>query len=150
MSRDAAAPAIAALLKGRVTPFLFGPIGKERFAQGAANTLAAGTVTIQTAAAIGSATITLATPLLTQTVFKALDYLQVGNYLYVVLEDAVSNGAGVVTVKLFNRLRAATSVADVVTFSSPQGLFRVATNTTQWDVDTATTYGLGFDLVESF
>lgn len=152
MTRDQAAPAIAALLQGRVTPFLFGPIGKNRFPRGDASVVdqAASLITVRTAASQGAATLAIATPLVGRTVFKALDYIQVGNNLYAVLKDVTTDNSGNATITLFNRLRADVAINAPITYNNPQGLFRVAGNSTKWDEDVATVVGLGFDLVESF
>lgn len=152
MTRSKGAAVIAALLQAKTTPMLFGPTGKERYPQGDAQLLdpTVTPITIGAAAIAGASSVTIATPLLTRTALKALDYVQIGNNLYAATADVVTDASGNGTLKLFPTLRANAAIGDVLTFNAPQGLFYAVGNMTQWQRDLGDFYTFGFDLVEAF
>ena len=58
-------------------------------------------------------------------ILKAGDWLQIGNYLYRVLEDVNSDGSGNCTFEVWPNLRAAPDDDDPITVANPKGLFRL-------------------------
>ena len=85
--------------------------------------------------------------------FLAGDYISIGTgstkQLFKVLSDANTDGGGDVTVDIFPSLRTALSGSESVTVSSPTGIFRLATNEMNWQVQTASIYGLSFSAIEA-
>ena len=79
---------------------------------------------------------------------KAGDYIQVGSYMYKVLEDVNTDGAGAATLNIWPSLRSYPNGSSIVV-SNPKSLFRLSENTTNWSVDTAQIYGVSFSAVEA-
>lgn len=83
---------------------------------------------------------------------KRGDYFGIGSgstaRLYKVLTDATA-AAGAMTLDIWPRLRESPADNAVVTTSSATGLFRLASNDTEWSVDLARIYGLSFAAVEA-
>lgn len=59
-------------------------------------------------------------------VLKAGDWMQVGNYLYRILEDEDSDISGNATFDIWPNLRSIPADNDPITITNPKGLFRVA------------------------
>jgi hypothetical protein len=153
MTRAKGMAVIAALLAAQKTPMMFGPTGAERYPQGTASTIADPTATPITVAAnatAGANSVSIATPLLSSTVFKAMDYVQLGNNLHICTADVTTDTGGNATLNLFPTLRANANVGDIVTFNAPQGQFYAIGNVTQWQRDLGDIYTFGFDIVEAF
>lgn len=68
--------------------------------------------------------------------------------LHKVLADSASDANGLATLDLWPRIRQADDFARLIA-QNPVGLFRLASNETQWDVDAASFYGLGFSAMEA-
>ena len=83
---------------------------------------------------------------------KRGDYVQIGTggsaRLYKVLADATAAG-GAMTLDIWPRLRESPADNAVVVTTSTVGLFRLASNDTEWSVDEASIYGLTFAAVEA-
>jgi hypothetical protein len=81
------------------------------------------------------------------------DYFQLGSgataRLYVVLNDADSDGAGLATLDIWPPLRASPADSEALVINSPAGLWRMATNILDWDTDEAALYGISFDAAEA-
>ena len=58
-------------------------------------------------------------------ILKAGDWLQVGNYLYTVMQDANSDGTGNATFDIWPNLHSAPADNDAITVVNPKGLFRL-------------------------
>lgn len=84
---------------------------------------------------------------------KAGDWLQLGSgsstRLHKVSQDATANGSGQVTLDIWPRLRSSPSDNAAVTISSPKGIWRLARNDQDWDIDLALIYGLSFSAIEA-
>jgi hypothetical protein len=78
------------------------------------------------------------------------DYIQVGNRLYKLLEAEDSNSLGKATFDIFPNLRESPGDGDAVITSNCKGTFRLASNDTEWDVDSAMIYGISFKAMEAF
>ena len=79
---------------------------------------------------------------------KAGDYIQVGSYMYKVLEDVNTSGAGAATLNIWPGLRDYPNGSSII-ISNPKSLFRLSDNQTNWSVDMARIYGVAFSAVEA-
>lgn len=81
------------------------------------------------------------------------DYIQLGtgstSRLYKVLVDASSDSAGGVTLDLWPDLRILTTDSEAVVVASAVSTFRLASNVTSWNLDTAEFYGIDFSVIEA-
>ena len=89
------------------------------------------------------------TPTVTMTgSLKAGDYIQLGSAgnsrLHQVLEDQSGSG----TLEIWPALRVTYTNA-TVTFNSPKGVFRLASNVTSWSINNTSAYGISFEAVEA-
>lgn len=79
---------------------------------------------------------------------KAGDYIQLGSAstakLHQVLVDQTGNG----TLEIWPGLRADYTSASV-TFNNAKGVFRLATNVSEWSINNSSAYGITFDGVEA-
>lgn len=84
---------------------------------------------------------------------RAGDYISLGSgvntHLHKVLTDANTDSIGDVTVDIWPELRTSPANNDPVTVSSCKGLFRLASNLTEFSIDVATIYGIEFECIES-
>jgi len=84
-------------------------------------------------------------------ILKAGDWLQVGtgssSRLYKVMVDANSNGSGQATLTLWPRISPLAVPADnaALTLSFPKGVFRLADDGQDWDIDEIHVYGVTFN-----
>ena len=85
-------------------------------------------------------------------IMKAGDWFQLGttsaSRLYKVMADADSDGSGDSTLTIWPRLRTSPADNAALTVSSPVGRFMLASNDSEWSIDTASFYGLSFQAVE--
>lgn len=77
--------------------------------------------------------------------FKAGDYLQLGTSdtnarIYMVLQDASTNGSGEVTVDIWPDLYASPSNSATITVSNPRGLFKLQNNFTEYTITNARSF----------
>jgi len=151
MKRATAAKWLAFFMKlhGRKGTFLLGDADCKT-AQGAIT----GSVTLNTAIAIGDYDIELSTSLnSTSNVFKAGDYIQIdtgsASKLHMIVEDASTNGSGVATVTIEPPIKTAASSGTTVTYSDAKGLFRMDTNELGWDADYLSKFGITFSCTEA-
>ena len=83
-------------------------------------------------------------------ILKAGDKFQLGNFLYMVLQDADSNGSGQATLDIWPRLRSATVDDESLITVKPKGIFRLPNQINQlWSADEAQIYDVGFSAVEA-
>lgn len=77
--------------------------------------------------------------------------LSFGNYprLHKTLTDTASDGSGNATLDLWPNLRLSPADTDTITTSNCKGVFRLAENITQWDLDEQLTYGISFKCQEA-
>lgn len=80
------------------------------------------------------------------------DYIQLGSgadsRLYMVTNDVDSDGAGAAAIDIWPRLRVAYPDASAITVSACRGVFRLAKNSREIDIDRGLVYGVAFDAVE--
>lgn len=83
-------------------------------------------------------------------VLKAGDYIQIGQRLYMVLDDVSANGSGAATFDIFPKLRESPTNGTSIVTSNTVGLFRLASSDPDiYDVDRAKHYGISFSAVEA-
>jgi len=79
---------------------------------------------------------------------KAGDYLQVGagasSSLHKVLVDVDSDNGGNVTIDIWPSIKTAPADNSAIVVSSAKGLFRLTSNETSWNVNSASLYGITF------
>ena len=88
----------------------------------------------------------------TNNVFKAGDYIQIGSYLYMVIEDVNSNGSGEANVKIEPALRSSIETINddtTVVYSNTTTLMRLDTNELGWQTDKVSKYGISFSASEA-
>ena len=82
-------------------------------------------------------------------IMKAGDYIQLGNFLYIVTKTTNSDGSGNATLELFPRIRTANADNTLITVSNCKGLFRLNAPGASWTIDAIKTFGLSFGAVEA-
>ena len=89
----------------------------------------------------------------TTDVFKKGDYIQINSYMYLVTDDASSNGSGEADVKIEPALRQSIeTISDntIITYgSSAKTVWRMDDNTLGWDGDRVSRYGFNFSCTEA-
>lgn len=84
---------------------------------------------------------------------KAGDYIQLGastsSTLHKVLSDVNTNSSGQAALDIFPAIRTAPPDGSAVTVSNARGVFRLASNETNWSINEAVRYGIGFAAVEA-
>jgi len=88
----------------------------------------------------------------TDNVFKAGDYIQIGSYLYMVIENANSNGSGESDVKIEPALRQGIETINddaTVLYTNTTTLMRLDTNEFNWDTNEVSNYGISFSCSEA-
>ena len=83
-------------------------------------------------------------------ILQAGDYLQIGNRLYQVLQDANSNGSGFCEVEVFPSVRETLADNAAVITSNPKGLFRLdSSEVATYETDKERLYNISFTAVEA-
>tara|TARA_R100000664_G_scaffold16707_1_gene25527 strand:+ start:153 stop:779 length:627 start_codon:yes stop_codon:yes gene_type:complete len=88
----------------------------------------------------------------TNNVFKAGDYIQIGSYLYMVIEDVNSNSSGEANVKIEPALRSSIETINddtTVVYSNTTTLMRLDSNELGWQTDKVSKYGISFSASEA-
>jgi len=83
----------------------------------------------------------------TSNVFKAGDYIQINSYLYMVIENATSNGSGEANVRIEPALRSGIETINddtTILYSNTTTLMRLDTNEFNWDTNQVSVYGMSF------
>lgn len=84
---------------------------------------------------------------------KAGDYIQLGGgssaTLHKVLEDVTSNASGQATLELWPYIRTAPADGATIVVGSTVGVFRLASNQTDWAINNAAIYGITFAAIEA-
>lgn len=150
LARAASEAIVAALcsLNGREGTFLFGDTANKT-----ARGTATGTPLVNGSSQTGYDLITDGWTAGVTGILKAGDWLQIGSSstarLYKIMTDANSNGSGQSTLTLWPRLRSSPADNAAITISSPKGLWRLATDGFDWDIDVAHRYGLSVSAMEA-
>jgi len=153
MNRENAEEWVAFLMKlyGQKGTFLLGdPLGGT--ARGSASS-AAGTPVVNGASQTGDTLAIDGLPASATGYLKAGDYIQLGSaataQLYKVLNDANSNGSGEATLDVWPNLRSSPSDGAAVVVANAKGVFRLASNEANWNINNLAFYGITFGAVES-
>ena len=88
----------------------------------------------------------------TNNVFKAGDYIQINSYLYMIVENANSNGSGQSNVKIEPSLRSGIETINdntTVLYTNTTTIMRLDTNFTSWNTDRVSKYGISFSCSEA-
>ena len=144
-----AAPIIAFLLqlRGRRGTFALGDQDRKTI-QG----VATGTIRVNGASQTGNQVALDGFANSTNNVFKAGDYIQIGSYLYMVIEDVNSNSSGEANVKIEPALRSSIETINddtTVVYSNTTTLMRLDTNELGWQTDKVSKYGISFSASEA-
>ena len=149
MLKDQAAVVLAFLLqlRGRRGTFKIGDQDRKTI-QG----VATGTIRVNGASQTGNQVALDGFANSTSNVFKAGDYIQIGSYLYMVIEDVTSNSSGEANVKIEPALRQGIeTIADdaTVVYSNTTTIMRLDSNETGWSTDQVSKYGITLSASES-
>jgi|TARA_E500000318_G_scaffold51674_3_gene48353 hypothetical protein len=85
-------------------------------------------------------------------VFKAGDYIQIGSFLYMVIEDVSSNSSGEANVKIEPSLRSSIETINdntTVVYSNTTTIMRLDNNELGWQTDQVSKYGISFSASEA-
>lgn len=127
-------------LRGRVGTFLLGPEKQARTAQGSPSG-----VTVNGASQLGTAVI-----LAGSGAFVAGDWIQFGSGATSRLHKVLQSGSVAGTHEIFPRLRESPGNGSSVVVVNPKGLFRLASDTRDWDIPIDRFYRISFRAVEFF
>ncbi len=134
-------------LNGMEGTFLFGDPNAET-PQG----IATGTPLVNGASQTGNSLITDGWTVSVTGILKAGDYIQLGSgsttRLHKVLNDADSDAGGNATLDIWPRLRVSPADNDLIITSAAKGLFALAANNMEWDIEGAMRYGISFTAIE--
>jgi hypothetical protein len=150
MKREDAEQAVAFLLKmnGAFGTFLLGDKSAT-----ATRGVGTGTPLVNGASQTGDELITDGWTTSTTGILKAGDWIQLGSALttrlYKVLDDVNSDGSGNAAINIFPNLRSSPDDNAALTVSSTKGLWRLASNETQYSIDQMSVYGITFACVEA-
>jgi hypothetical protein len=84
----------------------------------------------------------------TANILVAGDRIQIGNYMYTILDSQNSDASGNATFDIWPRLRAAQSGGESITTSNCKTTMRLASNQMQWNTDSLTHVGMSITFVE--
>jgi hypothetical protein len=152
MKRATAAAWQAFLLKlhGRSGTFLLGD-PDAKVPRGAISLSA--TPTLNAAANAGDYQVELTGVGTSIVAFRAGDYIQLGSAatarLYMIVDDATSDGSGVVTVTIEPSIRVTVASGGAVVYQSAKTVFRLDANDIGWDADHVSRFGISFSCTEA-
>jgi hypothetical protein len=132
-------------LKGPVGTFLMGdPWGKNP------RGTATGTPLVNGGSQTGETLLTKGWTINITGILKAGDYIQIGQRLYKVKQDANSDGSGNATLEIRPRLRESPANNTSIITASPKGLFRLnSVEVPLFDLDIERIYSIAFTAVEA-
>ena len=150
MKRADAEQVVAFLLKmnGQYGTFLLGDKANP-----ATRGVGTGTPLVNGASQTGDELITDGWTADTTGILKAGDWIQLGSgsstRLYKVLDDVDSDGSGNATINIFPNLRSSPADNAAIAVGNTQGLWRLASNETEYSIDNMSVYGMTFACVEA-
>lgn len=150
MKRDEAEQVAAFLLKmnGQYGTFLLGDKANT-----APRGVGTGTPVVSGGSQTGSTLVTDGWTTSTTGILKAGDWIQLGSgsttRLHKVLNDVDSDGSGVASIDIWPNLRSSPTDGEAVVVNSPKGIWRLASNSTEYSIDEASIYGVTFACVEA-
>lgn len=152
MTRDEAEEWVAFLvkLKGQLGTFLLGDPSAATPRGSASST--PGTPLVNGANQTGGVLTVDGLPTSATGYLKVGDYIQLGSgsssTLHKVLTQVDSDGSGTASIDIYPSLRSAPADDAAITVSDCKGVFRLASNETNWSIDEATLFGVTFGAVE--
>jgi hypothetical protein len=134
-------------LRGRSGTFLLGdPLATSPIGNGG------GTPVVKGASQTGSTLLIDGCTASQSSYLAAGDYIQLGSaassQLYKVTQTAASDGSGNATLEIWPDLRSSPADNATITVNATKGLFRLATNETDWSINEASIFGLTFPAIE--
>jgi len=75
------------------------------------------------------------------------DYIQLGSGTSAKLHQVLVDQSGTGTLEVWPKLRD-TYVSETVVFNNPKGVFRLSSNSSSWNINSSSAYGISFDCVE--
>jgi len=135
-------------LRGRSGTFLLGdPLATSPIGNGG------GTPVVKGASQTGSTLLIDGCTASQSSYLAAGDYIQIGSaassQLYKVTQTAASDGSGNATLEIWPDLRSSPADNATITVNATKGLFRLATNETDWSINEASIFGLTFPAIEA-
>lgn len=97
--------------------------------------VATGTPVVDGAGQTGNSLDTRGWTVSTTGILKAGDYIQIGDYMYKVLNDADSDSGGLTTLDIWPSLRSAPADGASITTSNCKTLMRLTSNIVEWETD---------------
>lgn len=112
--------------------------------------LATGTPLVKGASQVGTALLTDGWTASQSPILKVGDWIAIAYRLFMVVDDANSDGSGNATLNISPPINAGESPADnaAIVVRNPVGIFRLTTNTFNWEADHISRYGLSFTAVQ--
>jgi len=150
MKRADAEQVVAFLLKmnGQFGTFLIGDL-----ASATPRGVGTGTPLVNGGSQTGGELITNGWTVSTTGILKAGDWMQLGSgqttSLHKVLDDVTSDASGNATINIFPNLRQSPNDNDTIVVNNTQGRWRLASNETEYSMDSASIYGITFACVEA-
>jgi hypothetical protein len=111
--------------------------------------VATGTPLVKGGSQTGNSLITDGWTVSTTGILKAGDYIQIGNYMYKVLNDANSDGSGDATLDIWPNLRSSPADNTAITVANCTTLVRLTSNVSEWTADSIARYGATFSCRET-
>ena len=138
-------------LKGQQGTFLLGDPSASTPRGSAATT--PGTPVVNGASQTGGSLTVDGLPASASNYLRAGDYIQLGTgsgaTLHKVLNDVTSNASGEASLDLYPSIRTAPADDAAIVVSGAKGVFRLATNETNWSINEVTHFGITFSAVEA-
>lgn len=113
-----------------------------------ANGIATGTPLVKGASQTGNSLITDGWTISQTGILLAGDLIEIGDYFYVVLNDANSDGSGDATLDIWPDLRSSPADNAVITVSNCKTKCRLAGNSNQWTTNNMKNYGFTISFIE--
>lgn len=109
-----------------------------------------GTPLVNGASQVGTSIITDGWTISQTGILIAGDYIEIEDELYMVTDDANSDGSGNATFNISPAIPAGNAPADnaAITVSSAQAIFRLTSDDMIWDVDALSIYGMTFKAIQ--
>ena len=108
-----------------------------------------GTPLVDGASQSGAVLVTNGWTISTTAIMSAGDLIQVGNYSYMVLVDANSDGSGTATLDIWPDLRSSPANDAAITVNNCKTLMQLATNEMAWSTDELQHYGISLTFIEA-
>jgi hypothetical protein len=78
------------------------------------------------------------------------DYFEINNHLHKFISTEDADAGGKATADIFPSLRESPADGKAIITTNPKGTFRLTSNRSEWDVDSAKNFGIDFAFTEAF